>query len=249
MTSIKSSILKYLPKSLKSRLKVLIEYVKHCLDFDPFMGRTYAHEGEDVILERLFVKQKKGFYIDVGAHHPRRFSNTFVFYKLGWNGINIDAMPKSMKPFCKERPRDINLEIPIAKQQKTMIYFQFNEPALNTFSEEIALSKDGDGSFRVISKQSIEAYPLSLILEKHVPRDQKIDFLSVDVEGLDMEVLESNDWNKYRPKVVLIEIINSSLDLIIGSPAYQFLTEHNYRLYAKGINTIYFISNEFQPEV
>ena len=75
--------------------------------FDGFSLKSYSQEGEDMILRRLFEKQKTGFYVDVGAHHPKRFSNTFFFYKKGWSGINIDAMPNSMRLFDKIRPRDI----------------------------------------------------------------------------------------------------------------------------------------------
>ncbi|MCE2698338.1 MAG: FkbM family methyltransferase [Nostocales cyanobacterium LE14-WE4] len=212
------------------------------------MLRSYSQEGEDMILRRLFEKQSDGFYVDVGAHHPKRFSNTFIFYSKGWKGINIDAMPGSMKAFNKQRPRDKNLEIPIAKERKNLTYFQFNEPALNGFCEELAVSRDGSTAYKIISKQSIEAYPLSVILDQHLNPAQSIDFLSVDVEGLDLEVLQSNDWLKFRPKVVLVEILNGSLDTIQNDEVYQFLTAHNYHLYAKAVHTVFFISDKFLAE-
>ncbi len=235
-------------KSMKT-LKTFIKYLIHCAKFDNFMLRSYSQEGEDMILRRLFEKQSDGFYVDVGAHHPKRFSNTFIFYSKGWKGINIDAMPGSMKAFNKQRPRDKNLEIPIAKEQKNLTYFQFNEPALNGFCEELAVSRDGSSSaYKIISKQNIEAYPLSVILDQHLDTDQSIDFLSVDVEGLDLEVLQSNDWLKFRPKVVLVEILDSFLDTIQNDTVYQFLTAHNYHLYAKAVNTVFFISDKFLSE-
>ncbi|MDB9454093.1 FkbM family methyltransferase [Dolichospermum circinale CS-541/06] len=235
-------------KSMKT-LKTFIKYLIHCVKFDNFMLRSYSQEGEDMILRRLFEKQSDGFYVDVGAHHPKRFSNTFIFYSKGWKGINIDAMPGSMKAFNKQRPRDKNLEISIAKEQKNLTYFQFNEPALNGFCKELAVSRDGSSSaYKIISKQNIEAYPLSVILDQHLDTDQSIDFLSVDVEGLDLEVLQSNDWLKFRPKVVLVEILDSSLDTIQNDAVYQFLTAHNYHLYAKAVNTVFFISDKFLSE-
>mgnify|MGYP001334584774 CR=1 FL=1 len=86
-----------------------------------------------MILNRIFGNQAKGFYIDVGAHHPKRFSNTYLFYKRGWSEINIDAMPGSMKIFDKQRPRDINIEKPVSNEKKIMDFYIFNEPALNSF--------------------------------------------------------------------------------------------------------------------
>lgn len=71
---------------------------------------SYSQNGEDILLEAIFYKQQKGFYVDVGAHHPIKYSNTFLLYKRGWRGINIDAMPGSMKTFAKYRKGDINIE-------------------------------------------------------------------------------------------------------------------------------------------
>lgn len=86
-----------------------------------------------MILRRIFENVENGFYVDVGAHHPKRFSNTFYFYKKGWSGINIDAMPGSMSLFNKIRPRDINIEAAVSNEKEEVIFYIFNEVALNTF--------------------------------------------------------------------------------------------------------------------
>ena len=100
-----------------------------------------------MIMRRLFENQQTGFYIDVGAHHPKRFSNTYFFYKMGWQGINIDAMPGSMEIFRRQRPRDINIEKPISNcGQVGLTYYAFNEPALNGFSKELSDERNGLGS-------------------------------------------------------------------------------------------------------
>ena len=85
-----------------------------------YMNPSYSIEGEDRIVRTLlWRKHDKGFYVDVGAHHPFRFSNTYLFYTQGWSGINIDATPGSMKAFNKYRPRDINLEVGVGRGRKT----------------------------------------------------------------------------------------------------------------------------------
>ena len=122
-----------LPKNVIDKLNIIKNNY-----FDGFSLKSYSQEGEDMILRRLFEKQKTGFYVDVGAHHPKRFSNTFFFYKKGWSGINIDAMPNSMRLFNEIRPRDTNLEIPISDKKQKLKYYMFNEPALNGFSKELA---------------------------------------------------------------------------------------------------------------
>jgi FkbM family methyltransferase len=76
---------------------------------DPWARLSYAQEGEDVLLDRLLAKQTDGFYVDVGAHHPKRFSNTHYFYMRGWSGINIEPNPVVVGSFRQMRRRDINL--------------------------------------------------------------------------------------------------------------------------------------------
>jgi len=207
---------------------------------DGYALKSYSQEGEDMILRRLFEKQKTGFYIDVGAHHPKRFSNTFFFYKKGWSGINIDAMPNSMRLFDKIRPRDINLEIPISDKKQKLKYYMFNEPALNGFSKELTEKRDGKDDYKIISEKEMETSTLEEILEKHLPYDQEIDFMSIDVEGLDLQVLKSNNWRLFRPKFVLMEILGSSIKEISDSKEYKYLAEFGYETFAKTVNTFIF---------
>ena len=208
--------------------------------FDGFSLKSYSQEGEDMILRRLFEKQKTGFYVDVGAHHPKRFSNTFFFYKKGWSGINIDAMPNSMRLFDKIRPRDINLEVPISDKKQKLKYYMFNEPALNGFSKDLAEKRDGKDNYKIISERDMETSTLEKILEKNLPSGQKIDFMSIDVEGLDFQVLKSNNWKRFRPKFVLVEVLDSSIKEIANSKEYKYLAEFGYEIFAKTVNTVIF---------
>lgn len=175
---------------------------------DPKMkpNLCYSQNGEDLILNRFLDNKKEGFFVDVGAHHPIRFSNTFLFYKKGWSGINIDAMPGSMAAFNKIRPKDINVEKGIALKNDKLTFYQFNESALNTFSKEEAFSKNKD-DYKIIQRNLIEVDTLENILDKYMPINTKIDFLNIDAEGKDEEVLISNNWVKYKPSYILIEIL------------------------------------------
>lgn len=200
---------------------------------------SYSQEGEDMILRRIFEKLPSGFYVDVGAHHPMRFSNTYFFYKAGWHGINIDAMPGSMKLFRKYRPRDINIEAPVSRESKELTYYVFNEPALNGFDYQLSRERDTNNTLYKIERTiKLKTKTLSELLDEHLPTNQKIEFLSIDVEGLDLEVLRSNDWNKYRPEVVLVEVLQSSLSELEVSDVNKFMISHDYEPYAKAVNTI-----------
>jgi FkbM family methyltransferase len=218
--------------------KIIIDKLNNY--FGSFSLKSYSQEGEDMILRRLFENQTKGFYVDIGAHHPKRFSNTFFFYKKGWSGINIDAMPNSMSLFNKVRPRDINLEIPISDKKQKLKYYIFNETAINCFSKELAEKRIHNDDYKIISEKEMVTSTLEEILEKHLPYDQEIDFMSIDVEGLDLQVLKSNNWKRFRPKFVLVEILGSSISDIQSTKEYKYLTEFEYEIFAKAVNTVIF---------
>lgn len=221
--------------------KNLLRRVIHAYRWDPWQLSSWSQEGEDLVLARLFGDKRDGFYIDVGAHHPKRFSNTYFFYRRGWRGINIDAMPGSMNSFNRMRPRDINLEIGIGSQNDFLDYHFFNEPALNGFAKELAQSRhQADTPYKIIDTKTIEIRRLSQILDEHLPANQVIDFMSVDVEGLDLDVLKSSNWTLYRPRYVLAEILDSNLYDIQKHDVAEFMSSVGYGIYAKCVHTAIF---------
>jgi len=211
--------------------------------FDIYAIKSYSQEGEDMILRRIFEYSEPGFYVDISAHHPKRFSNTYYFYRKGWRGINIDANPGCMELFRKMKPRDINLEIAISNKKQELIYYIFNEPALNTFSKILAKKIDGKGKYKICKEVKIKTLTLGEVLNNYLSKDTEIDFLSIDVEGLDFQVLRSNNWYKYKPKVILIEDLNFSFDSPNNSKIYNFLIDKGYHLIAKTMNTIFYRNN------
>jgi FkbM family methyltransferase len=202
---------------------------------------SYSQEGEDIILDNVFEGKRNGLFVDVGAHHPHRFSNTFFFYKLGWRGINIDAMPGSMDAFRRYRPDDINLEIGVSQTNGRLTYYMFNEPALNGFDKELATSRNGLRDYRIVETKQIPTRQLSSILDEYLPNGQKIDFLNVDVEGLDLDVLQSNDWSRFRPTIVIAESLpHLPLTQIKEDPIYIFMCKNRYRIIAKTMRDMLF---------
>jgi FkbM family methyltransferase len=208
----------------------------------PHAVLSYSQEGEDLILARIFATHERGFYVDVGAHDPRRFSNTYKFYRGGWRGINIDAMPGSMAAFHRIRPRDINLEVGIAREPGKLRFYQFNDPALNTFDAALAASRNG-GQYRITGEAEVRTETLASVLAEHLPPGQAIDFLSVDVEGLDLAVLQSNDWTRYRPACICVEHSLGDLSGLSKTDLYRLLAPLGYQLYAKTANTLIFIAD------
>ncbi|GAB6283127.1 MAG: hypothetical protein STSR0008_18830 [Ignavibacterium sp.] len=212
--------------------------------FTGYKMKSYAQEGEDIILLRYFDKKKDGFYVDVGAHHPKRFSNTYLFYKMGWKGINIEPRPGSKKLFNKVRPRDINLELAISDSAQNLNYYIFNDPALKTFDSNLSELYIKNSKYKIIDNKSLNTIKLSDVLDKYLPERIKINILSIDTEGFDFNVLKSNDGQKFTPEIILVEEGNFDLMQPSKSDIYNFLTERNYSLFSKTFNTLIFIYNK-----
>ena len=211
---------------------------------DTYFIKSYSQEGEDMILKRLFGNQKNGFYVDIGAHHPKRFSNTYYFYKKGWMGINIDAMPGSMALFNKSRPRDINIEKPISDKKEKLAYYSFNEPALNSFSKSYSDEMAQLPPYYIKETIELETSTLEDVLDTYMPQNTVIDFFSVDVENWDFKVLKSNSFEKYTPKAILVEVLENSFSDIEKNEISLYLKEFNYSVYAKAVNTVIFLRND-----
>ena len=232
-------------KNIFLNFKLFLRRVRDFYEWDQYSNRSWSQEGEDLILNRIFEYKKKGFYIDVGSHHPKRFSNTYLLYRRGWNGINIDAMPGSMENFRRYRPRDINIEAGIAETEGFLRYYIFNEPALNGFSKDLSLLRDSqNNNYRILNTLLVPVSPLSKLLKKYLRTGHKIDFLSVDVEGFDLEVLKSNDWTSYRPHYVLVEILSSESKNLYKDTTFLFMQENEYIFYAKCMNTVFFVDQK-----
>ena len=208
--------------------------------FDTYAKKSYSQEGEDMLLERFLEDRPSGFYVDVGAHHPKRFSNTYRLYCRGWMGLNIDANPGSMALFKRLRPRDINIEAAVSPTSQELIYYRFNEPALNTFRKDLALERVSK-TYSIIEEVNILTVPLWQLLDQHVPAGTKIDLLTVDVEGLDYDVLRSNDWGRYSPEFILVECLGAQTQEQASSdPVAQLLLGQHYSIVAKTMNTVLF---------
>jgi FkbM family methyltransferase len=213
-------------------------------------GRTsYSQEGEDILLSRLLDEKKPGFFVDIGAHHPSRFSNTFYFYRRGWRGINIDAWPGSMRLFRLVRSRDINLEMAVSDRRETLEFHVFSEPLLNSANQQLAHSRraalgEAEEPANVVK---VPAYTLSSILEEHLPPRTQIDFMSIDVEGLDIKVLQSNDWEKFRPKYLLVEVLGESVSTLAKAEVSDFLNRVGYEPISKLVHTAAYRDKSLGP--
>ncbi|WP_169975384.1 FkbM family methyltransferase [Tautonia rosea] len=167
---------------------------------------SYAQNAEDVLLNRVFAGRNQGFYIDVGAHDPIHNSVTKHFYEQGWSGINIEPEQETelFDRLQKDRPRDINMNLGLSNQDRTLTFYQtLSAPGWSTFSPAQGAEMARWG-FEFVER-SIPVTTLARVCEQHVLPGQEIDFLKVDAESHEREVIEGGDWNRWRPVIVLVE--------------------------------------------
>jgi FkbM family methyltransferase len=198
-------------------------------DFDEYSRKVYSQEGEDLLLSRIFDHQPKGFYVDCGAHHPFRFSNTKLLYDKGWRGINIEPNPEVSDLFKRYRPNDMYCGVGVSEQKGTIPYYVYGHPALNTFDEAMVKSR----SEKPIKQLLIETTPLAELLNQNLPPNTSIDLLTIDVEGFDLKVLKSNDWAKYPPNFIFVESNEITLEEVLISDLNKYLVERQYELVSK----------------
>ncbi len=206
---------------------------------------TYAQNLEDVAIRRAFPGQSSGFYIDVGAHHPMKYSVTKHFYDDGWRGVNIEPNPQSLQRFIADRPDDINLGLALGDSPGTMV---LHEP--EGLPEAASLDQaTAERSARVhgasVHTYRVEVSTLAEVCRRHAP--DRIDFLKIDVEGGEKAVIEGGDWKNYRPVLVVVEAErpyrNATGDSEGNAPWAQWepiLLDADYRLvYYDGLNRFY----------
>ena len=200
-------------------------------NFDIPIKYSWSQAAEDIALISIPDFPKVGKYLDVGANHPIRFSNTNLLYKLGWNGINIEPNPNLLKVLEKERPRDFNVQATIGKKSQKIMYF-FSEDALSTADEERATSLIGEGR-KLLKRMSVASIPLREIYDSYFLNIQ-CDLLSIDVEGLDLEVIKSLDLaslNHHRkPKYILIET-QPPAKKVLASEISLYIEQFGYDLF------------------
>lgn len=166
----------------------------------------YSQNREDLILHSFFHDVKNGFYVDVGAYDPDIDSVTKLFYIEGWSGINIEPQPNRHKRFLKKRERDINLNIGVSEKKGNLTLRSYNNQGLSTFKKELQndyLDKERTEGTDTYQDIMVEVDRLDSIFKRH--KVKEIDFMKIDVEGFEKNVILSNDWSLYRPHILCIE--------------------------------------------
>jgi FkbM family methyltransferase len=170
---------------------------------------SYAQNYEDVVLERCFADVAAGFYIDVGAWDPFEHSVTHYFYERGWHGINIEPNPEYFERLERDRTRDTNLRVALGEADRESQTFTILKGSgistLRSLSDDYLENLDGRGYPQ--EPTEVSTVTLASVCRDHVPEGTEIEFLKIDVEGWETQVLRGHDWDRWRPKVLVIEAV------------------------------------------
>ena len=191
----------------------------------------YSNWGIDMMADEFFKKKEKGVYIDIGCHQPILNNNTYRLYKRGWTGINVDLDYNTIDMFNFFRKKDLNIQAGVSNSvEEKKLYFFHNRSAINTLSESAGLKSK--------EVRTIKTTTLNNIIENSRFKDMEIDYISIDVEGHELSVLKGLNFKKYRPKLVILELIDPSikefheqkLQNILNSSINKFMENEDYKL-------------------
>lgn len=212
----------------------------------------YSFNAVDIVVDYIFKNNKSGFYLDVGAQHPISNNNTYLLYKRGWKGINIDLDKKNIELFNIARPGDINLNYAVSNKNTTEnLYFYHDKSPINTLNYKVHNFQDA----KVKSIKKIQTQSLDNIF-KEIKFDKKIDYMNIDVEGHEEKVLEGFNIKKYKPSVISVEYLdlnmkklelkNNNLQNITNSNLYNYFTTNNYHFVNWLHGDLIFVHKDFR---
>ena len=214
---------------------------------------SFSQTSIDLLISYIFRNKKKGFFIDIGCNHPIYNNNTYLLYKKGWRGINIDLDEKSINLFNVFRKFDLNIKEAISSKAKEVdLYFYHNKSPLNTLNKNLV-------NFHKAQPKKIKKIitkTLNSIIIKSPYANEKIDFMSIDVEGHELDVLKGFDLKKYAPSIIVIEyldlnvkkleITNFNLQNVMNSEIYKYMINNNYTLVNCIHSDLVFVNNNYR---
>lgn len=214
--------------------KRLVNFLAYTLETD-FEKTSYSLHGEDLMIAAFLQKKQSGTYLDIGSNHPVRHSNTYYFYKKGWRGLCIDPLETYIELYKQLRPEDKLATGAVGRAGK-LTYYQFEQNAYNTLDAAKASSVES----ALVDETTIQVSTLKDVLTGFYPDGKHFEFVSIDVEGSELEILESNDWKKFSFEYILIESLKMRRSDSPKPPLQTYLESLGYRLVGMNLKNLLF---------
>ena len=213
---------------------------------------SYSLNAIDLIIDYIFKNKNNGFYLDVGSQHPISNNNTYLLFKRGWSGINIDLDKKNIDLFNMARPNDINLNFAISSDiAEKKLYFYHDKSPINTLDKVV--SDFQTATVKEIKR--IKTTTLNIALQ-NLKFNNKIDYMNLDVEGHEMDVFKAFDLSLYKPSVISVEFLdldmkylefkNNDLQRIVNSDLYKHLLDNKYHFVNWLHGDLIFVHRDFR---
>tara|TARA_B100000674_G_scaffold310028_1_gene257563 strand:+ start:244 stop:957 length:714 start_codon:yes stop_codon:yes gene_type:complete len=216
---------------------------------------SFSISNVDLVIDRMFSNQKKGIFIDLGCNHPIKFNNTYLLYKRGWRGLNIDLDQTSIDEFNKIRNLDFNVKALVSNKSNEIkkIYYYHKRSAINTVSEKLIKHRNSKkGDYQIIEEKT---KTLEEIINNSPLKNKNIDLLSIDIENHEYDVLENFNFNNYKINVIIteihdldqtkLEIYNQNIDKILENKLYKLLILNGYKLINWVNSDLIFVRKDF----
>ena len=214
-------------------LKKIIDYTSIFKRKFNYKKYSYSFNGVDLIVDYIFKNKKKGFYLDIGAQHPVSNNNTYLLFKKGWNGINIDLDEKNINLFKLARPKDKFKFCYFGLWKRSWSFLYHDSSPINTLSENVSNFQKA----KITKIKNIKTKILNKVLEG-LSLKNHIDYMNIDVEGHEIQVLKGFNIAKYKPSVISIEYLdlnmkklefkNNDINSLLNSDLYKYFIQNNY---------------------
>ena len=233
-------------------LESFLRYLNLCRRKYKYKKISYSLNAVDLIIDYIFKNKNNGFYLDVGSQHPISNNNTYLLFKRGWSGINIDLDKKNIDLFNTARPNDINLNLAISSDvAEKKLYFYHDKSPINTLNKVVS-----DFQTATVKEiKTIKTTTLDITLQS-LKLNNKIDYMNLDIEGHEMEIFKAFDLSLYKPSVISVEFLdlnmkylefkNNDLQRIVNSDLYKHLLNNNYHFVNWLHGDLIFVHRDFR---
>lgn len=215
---------------------------------------TFAEHGEDLLIHRLLLWKECGFYVDCGAYDARKMSLTARLRNFGWTGINVDIDREVIQCLQQSLPSTVSVCAAIGEAEGEATLYRYQDPVINTIDPDQhrhlqAIAQRGELFTQFVGEETVRTTSIACILdENHVP-DLQVNFLNLDVEGVELTALQGFPWGRQQPQVVAVEIHRLDLATCAQHPLIYFMYERDYILQSYVFHMAIFTPKTFDTEL